>query len=101
MKEGGGLADLTKGYVPVAMLIMFIIPTILGLGLYFGKRDASGDSIASQITSLTSQVSNLQTQVTQIQLAVAKGPTLPENIAFKADLLRLCLENRQLKCPAF
>lgn len=97
----GTMGDLTKGYIPMALLITFIVPTLLGVGLYFGKRDSGTDNLASQLAALQSQVSSLSTQVGNISVAIAKPPTLPENVAFKADLLRLCVENRQLKCPSF
>lgn len=95
------MQDLTKGYVPLILIATFIIPTALYLGLYFGKRDSASETLGSQITSLQTQVSALTNQVTQISIAVAKGPTLPENVAFKADLLRLCLANKNLICPQF
>lgn len=96
-----GVSDLTKGYVPFALILTFIIPTAIYLGLYFGKRESSTENLVAQLASVQSQISNLTTQVGQISIAVAKGPTLPENVAYKADLLRFCLENRQLKCPSF
>jgi len=93
--------DLTRGYVPLALILTFIIPTAIYIGLYLGKRDTVSESLGTQLTALQTQVSSLTTQVTQISIAVAKGPTLPENVAFKADLLRLCLANKNLICPQF
>lgn len=93
--------DLTKGYVPIALVLTFVIPTLLYVGAYFARRDSSTENLASQMASLQSQVASLSTQVGNISVAIAKPPTLPENVAFKADLLRLCLENKNLKCPSF
>lgn len=95
------MQDLTKGYVPLIIIATFVIPTAIYIGLYLGKRDSASETLGSQITSLQTQVSALTNQVTQISIAVAKGPTLPENVAFKADLLRLCLANKNLICPQF
>jgi hypothetical protein len=97
----GAVNDLTKGYVPIVLLLTFIVPTAIYVGLYFGKKDSSSEQLVSQVTALQSQVSSLATQVGNISVAIAKPPTIPENVAFKADLLRLCVENRQLKCPQF
>ena len=99
--EKGGMADLTKGYVPAALVITFIVPTLIFLGIYFGKRENAADNLATSITNLSTQVTSLQTQVSQIQVIIAKPPTLPDNVAYRADLLRFCIENRSLKCPTF
>ena len=93
--------DLTKGYVPAALIATFVIPTAIYIGLYIGKRDTTADNMLAQLASLQTQVSSLSTQVSQISVAVAKGPILPENVAYKADLLRFCLANKNLVCPQF
>ena len=98
-KMSSSVSDLTKGYVPLAIILTFIIPTAIYVGLYMGKRDASTDALGGQLTSLQQQVTALTAQVSSIAVTVAKPPTLPENVAYKADLLRFCVENRQLKCP--
>lgn len=100
-ESSGTMHDLSKGYVPLVLILTFIVPTLIGVGLYFGKRDTVADNLGSQITSLQTQLTALTTQVTQISIAVAKGPTLPENVAFKADILRLCLANKTLNCPQY
>lgn len=93
--------DLTKGYVPLALVLTFLIPTVLYIGMYVGKRESGTDHLGSQLANLQSQVVSLNTQVSQIAIAVAKGPILPENVAYKADLLRFCLANKNLTCPNF
>jgi hypothetical protein len=93
--------DLTKGYVPLVLIATFVIPTAIYVGLYLGKRDTAADNMLAQLAALQTQVSSLSTQVSQISVAVAKGPTLPENVAYKADLLRFCLANKNLICPPF
>ena len=92
-------SDLTKGYVPLALILTFIIPTAIYVGLYIGKRDAGSEALGTQLSSLQQQVTALTAQVSSIAVTVAKPPQIPENVAFKADLLRFCVENRQLKCP--
>jgi hypothetical protein len=69
--------------------------------MYFGGKEQNAISTMSQLSELRIQVTALATQVSQISVALAKPPTLPENVAYKADLLRLCVENRQLKCPPY
>lgn len=100
-KVNGSLTDLTKGVVPLTLLLTFIIPTSIYIGLYLQKRDSATEALGGQLAALQTQVSSLSSQVTQISLAVAKGPTLPENVAYKADLLRFCLANKNLVCPSF
>lgn len=83
------------------VLVGGMLVTALGGGMWIQGR-LNGNEVSSQnIAELKLQVTNLSAQVTQISVALAKGPTIPENVAFKADLLRFCVMNRQLQCPNF
>ncbi len=93
--------DLSRGYVPFVLVLTFLIPTAIYIGMYFGRGDAASNNLASQLSSLQAQVSTLTTQVGQISVAVARPPQLPENVAYKADLLRFCITNKNLTCPTF
>lgn len=95
---GETMSDLSRGYVPI-ILVCSMIAAALFTGMYFKGNEAQISSINTKVGDLSVQVSTLSTAVSQISLAVAKGTPLPDNIAFKADLLRFCVENRELKCP--
>ncbi len=94
------MQDIRQLGLPVAVVIgmLGIAATI---GMQVQSRIGAVDTSSSQLAELKLQVQNLSAQVTQISVALAKGPTMPENVAFKADLLRFCVLNRSLNCPQF
>lgn len=94
------LSDVSRFGVPIT-LIGGLLVSVLIAGMWLGKRDTTGELSASNIAELKVQVQNLSDQVTQISVSLAKGPTLPESVAYKADLLRFCILNKNLTCPQF
>lgn len=99
---GQTMTDLSKGSVPI-MLVFGMLSTMLAAGYWFGNRSTSTEitntQLTAQVTRLEAQVLALSGQLQAVSVALAKGPVLPDNVAFKADLFKFCLENRQLKCP--
>lgn len=95
---GETMQDLSKGYVPI-IIVIAMLGTAVGTGMWLKGNQVQVEDLSKKVTDLQLQVSTLSASVSQLSLTIAKGPTLPENIAFKADLLRFCLENRELKCP--
>lgn len=95
-----GMQDISRAGLPLALIASLII-VALGVGLWVGQRNSGAEGAAASIAELKLQVQNLSSQVTQISISLAKGPTLPENVAYKADLLRFCTLNKTLTCPNF
>ncbi len=92
--------DLTRGGLPVVLVGGMLVSALIA-GMWIQDRTGAGAVANSSITELKLQVQQLQATVNQISVNLAKGPTLPENVAYKADLLRFCVMNRQLQCPQF
>jgi len=94
------MQDLSKGYVPI-IFVLSIIGTALVTGMWVSAQQADVRAVSGKVTELQTQLSQISGQVATLSIALAKGQPLPENVAYKADILRFCVENRQLKCPVF
>lgn len=97
---GQTMQDLSKGYVPIVMAIS-MLATAAGTGWWLKTTQFQFESVDKKVTDLQLQVSQLSTAVINLNLTLAKGPQLPENVAFKADILRLCLKNPTIVCPEY
>lgn len=99
-----GMQDISKGALPI-VVVFGMLMTAISAGYWVGGRtqttELTANSLAAQFTRLETQVTSLSVQVQNLSNSLAKGPPLPENVAFRGDLLKFCIENRQLKCPAF
>lgn len=101
----GYVTDLSRGYVPIT-LIGVIIATALATGMWMQRNQQSVENLEKSLQAFRSEIGDMKTQMGQLSnqvvamnLALAQGPKMPENVAYKADLLRLCINNRELKCP--
>jgi hypothetical protein len=94
------MQDLSKGYVPIVMAVA-MLGTAAGTGWWLKGTQFQVEAVVKKVTDLQLQVANLSSAVTSLNLTLAKGPQLPENIAFKADILRICIKNPNLVCPDF
>lgn len=92
--------DLTRGGLPIVLVGGMLVSALMA-GMWLQDRTGASAASSSSITELKLQVQQLQATVNQISVTLAKPPTLPENVAYKADLLRFCVMNRQLQCPQF
>lgn len=101
---GQTMNDLSKGALPV-LVVFGMLASVASAAYWVGGRtqttELTSASLLAQFTRLETQVSSLSLQVQSISTALAKGTPLPEGVALRADLLKFCIENRQLKCPAF
>lgn len=97
---GETVQDLSRGYVPI-IIVLAMLGTAVATGMWLQGNQSKIDGVSKQMTDLQLQFSQMSTVVSQLNIAVASGPKLPDNIAVKADLLRFCIENRELKCPIF
>lgn len=101
---GQTMTDLSKGSVPI-ILVFGMLSTFLVAGYWLGTRSTTteigANQLAAQFSRLEAQVLALSGQMQAISISLAKGPVIPENVASKADLFKFCVENRELKCPAF
>lgn len=94
--------DISKGFVPITVLFT-ILMTAIGAAYWFGTQSTSTEltnsQLTQQVTRLEAQVISISQQMQTLSVNMAKPPTLPDNVAFKADLYKFCIENRNLKCP--
>lgn len=95
---GQTMQDLSKGYVPIVVVIS-MIATAFGTAFWLRANQAQVENVDRRLTELQNQVAQLSSSVAQLTLTLAKGPQLPDNVAYKADLLKFCIHNRELKCP--
>jgi hypothetical protein len=96
------VTDLSKGFVPITVLSGILL-TSISAAYWFGTRSTSTEltnsQLTQQVTRLEAQVIALGQQMQAFSVSLAKGPAIPDNVAFKADLYKFCIENRTLKCP--
>jgi outer membrane murein-binding lipoprotein Lpp len=92
------MQDLSRGYVPI-IIVLAMLGTAGATGFWLQSNQSKVENISRDVQGLQQQINVLSASVSQLTLSFAKGPSLPENVAYKADLLRFCLENRELKCP--
>lgn len=95
---GETMSDLSRGYVPI-VIVAAMISAALFTGMWLKGNEFQINQVDKKVGDLSVQMSAISSAVSQLSIAVAKGPTLPDNVAYKADLLRFCIENRELKCP--
>lgn len=96
-KTGEMVQDLSKGVVPV-MAVLGILGFVWTAATWVSKQTGQTDNMSTSFIALSNKVDQLSIQVNALSMALAQGPKLPENIAYKMDILELCVLNPKLIC---